>query len=166
MRYVLAILGAAFLAGAAYQAGRGHQEVKTTTVVVGVPAKVEATRAAIVAAVKSHDADALRALARKGAFSYAVGGDSSGDPIAYWNGLEAKGRHPYAALQRILSLPPTLRQGHYVWPFAYGLPKSELTGYERGLLGDLTRSYAGDDYYGWRAGIKPDGTWQFFVEGD
>jgi hypothetical protein len=38
--------------------------------------------------------------------------------------------------------------------------------YERGLLGPLVKSYVGGDYYGWRAGFRPDGTWIFFIAGD
>ncbi len=73
---------------------------------------------------------------------------------------------PFETLARIMRLPYSLRQGLYVWPFAYGTPKGELTEYERGLLGGLAASYAGEDYYGWRSGIRPDGTWVFFVSGD
>jgi hypothetical protein len=164
MRYVLAILGAAFLAGVAYTAGASKSETKTTTVVVGLPAPVARTRAALVQAVKARDADALRKLMPAGAFSFTFG--SERDPIAYWNELEKKGQHPYTTLARILALPYSLRQGHYVWPFAYGTPKGELTPYERRLLGPLASSYVGEDYYGWRAGIKPDGSWSFYVAGD
>jgi hypothetical protein len=90
-----------------------------------------------------------------------------GGAIAYWAHLEqTTGEKPFDALARILRLPYSLRQGIYGWPFAWGLLKSELTVYERHLLGGLVTSYAGDDYYGWRTGIRPDGTWAFFVSGD
>jgi hypothetical protein len=163
VKYLAAFVIAVFVAGAAYTAGRTHAETKTTTVAVGVPAAVEKTRAAIVTAVKNRDADALRAIVGK-QFAFTFGGEK--DPIAYWNDLEEQGRHPYSTLAKILSLPYSLRQGLYVWPFAYGTPKGELTDYERGLLGPLAQRYAGEDYYGWRAGIKPDGTWSFYLAGD
>ena len=66
----------------------------------------------------------------------------------------------------MLSLPWTLAQGNYVWPWVYIVPKSDLTDYETQLLGDLADDYAGSTYLGWRAGIAPDGTWVFFVAGD
>jgi len=99
-------------------------------------------------------------------FAYSFGSAVEGGAVAHWRDLESKGERPLETLARILELPYSLRQGLYVWPFAYGLPRGELTSYERNLLGPLVQSYAGDDYYGWRAGIRPDGMWQSFVAGD
>jgi hypothetical protein len=134
----------------------------------GLPAVVEETRAAIARDANERNYDALKAHIPLSGFAYTFGGPTSGGPIAYWRKLETTGtgEHPIDVLARIMELPYSLRQGHYVWPFAYGTPKSELTGYERALLGDLVDSYVGEDYYGWRAGIKPDGTWSFFLSGD
>lgn len=165
MKYLIAFVAAVFLAGAAYTAGTGQTRTRTVISPSGLPTSVENTRAALVAAVEARDAEALRKLA-SGHFSYAVDGKLGGDPIAYWNDLEKKGLHPYTTLARILRMPYALREGRYVWPFAYGTPKSELTAYERSQLGDLVKAYAGNDYYGWRTGITPDGKWSFYVEGD
>jgi hypothetical protein len=132
----------------------------------GLPAAVERTRAAVQRAATSGDYAALRRLVPRSGFTYSYGEPVPGGAIAYWRELEANGEQPLRTLAQILELPYSLRQGVYVWPFAYGLPRGELTGYERRLLGPLVRSYAGDDYYGWRAGIRPDGTWLFFVAGD
>ena len=52
----------------------------------------------------------------------------------------------------------------YVWPFAYDKTGDQLTNYERKLLGDLPgRDDRRHGYLGWRAGIRPDGRWVFFV---
>jgi hypothetical protein len=142
--------------------------VTTTTagVAVGLPEAVERKRAAIHDAAARGDYDALEKLIPSSGFSYSFGGEVPGGATAYWRELEAQGERPLETLAKILELPFSLRQGLYVWPFAYGTPRGELTPYERGLLGQLVSSYAGDDYYGWRAGIRPDGSWQFFVSGD
>jgi len=132
----------------------------------GLPAAVERTRAAVQRAAAAGDYAALRRLVPPSGFTYSYGAPAEGDAVAYWRHLEASGQQPLHTLARVLELPYSLRQGLYVWPFAYGLPRAELTRYERTLLGPLVRSYAGNDYYGWRAGIRPDGTWQFFVAGD
>lgn len=138
----------------------------TRTAVPGLPAPVERTRAAVRKAATAHDSDALRDLIPDSGFTYSYGSPTEGGAVAYWQRLEGTGERPLETLARILELPYSLRQGLYVWPFAYGLPRSELTAYERKLLGPLASSYVGNDYYGWRAGIRPDGTWQFFVAGD
>ena len=170
MKVVLAILGAAFVAGIGFAAGfasRRSEAPATSTVVQGLPAAVERTRAGILTALAAHDDAALNRLVPDRSFTYTFGGVTPGGAVAYWNKLEVQGpTHPLTTLARILRLPYSLRQGVYVWPFAYGVPKGELTAYERRLLGPLVRSYAGEDYYGYRAGIKPDGAWSFYVSGD
>jgi hypothetical protein len=175
------ILAAALVAGGAY-AALSLRDPETTTVTVtktatvegtptvpggGLPPAVETTRAAIEAAARTRDLDALRALIPADGFTYSYGGPYPGGAIAYWQHLDQTTKdRPFETLAAIMVLPLSLRQGLYVWPFAYGTPKSELTEYERGLLGGLVKSYVGEDYYGWRAGIRPDGTWVFFVAGD
>ena len=177
------LVAAAALAGGGAYAGwtfRGTETKsvtvsRTVTRIVGgatavsdvIPAAVEATRVAIAQAADAHDATALTRLIPAKGFTYSYGGAYPGGPGAYWEHLEmTSSQRPFETLARIMRLPYSLRQGHYVWPFAYGTPKNELTQYERGLLGDLAPSYVGQDYYGWRSGIRPDGTWAFFVSGD
>ena len=174
MRIVLlaaAVVAAAGAAAAGYALGSSKDaETVTATTTVrepGLPAAVERTRAKLLAAAETGDYERLRPLVPKRDFSYTFGIPPKGGPIAYWKNVEQTNEDtPIAILAAILKLPYTLRQGLYVWPFAYGLPKSEATPYERRLLGDFFRSYAGQDYYGWRAGIAPDGRWLFFVAGD
>ena len=185
MKTFATLVAAAVLAGGGAYAGwsvRGSEtktvtatttETVTTTVestapaAEGVPAAVETTRSAIASAAEGRDVAALRRLIPAEGFTYSYGGPYPGGAIAYWEHLEkTSAQRPFETLAQIMRLPYSLRQGHYVWPFAYGTAKNELTEYERGLLGDLATSYVGQDYYGWRSGIRPDGTWVFFVSGD
>jgi hypothetical protein len=133
----------------------------------GLPAAVALTHSRLLAAAESGDYARLRPLvpARGFAFSY---GASSGGPIEYWLNLErTTDQKPIAILGSILRMPYTLNRGIYVWPFAYDKRKSDLSAYDRKLLGPaLLKSYVGEDYYGWRAGIEPDGSWSFFISGD
>ncbi len=174
------VAAAALAAGGAWAAvALRHPDTRTATVTVvtehtptvvadAVPAAVETTRAAIAAAADRRDLVALRKLIPTDGFTYSYGGAYPGGAIAYWEHLEkTSAARPFETLARIMRLPYSLRQGLYVWPFAYGTPKGELTEYERGCSADLAASYAGEDYYGWRAASgRTDGTWVFFVSGD
>jgi hypothetical protein len=126
-------------------------------------------RAAMLAAAQAADYDALAELVDPGGFEYSFGGQVEGGPAAYWRQAEARGEEPTpaVALAAILRMPYTLSRGIYVWPFAYDKTEDELTSYERELLRPLGRGGAlSDGYLGWRAGIRPDGRWIFFVAGD
>jgi hypothetical protein len=154
---------------------------ETTTVTVtttgeaaesGLPAAVEKTRAALLAAAESGDFEKLRPLVPETAFEYTFGSPVQGGPIAYWRELErTTGERPLEALAEVLRMPYTLSRGLYVWPFAYDVANvTDLTAHERELLaplGPLESVFVeGTGYLGWRAGIQPDGTWVFFVAGD
>jgi hypothetical protein len=172
VKLAASVAAAALAAGlvAGWLAGRGDEPETTTvtqTVAAGLPAAVERTRAAIADAARQRDWDALRGLLGPG-FKYTFGGPVEGGAIAYWQELEAEqGERPLATLSRVLQLPYTLSRGLYVWPFAYDRTEDDLTAYERGLLAPLGDDAAFvDGYYGWRAGIEPDGDWVFFVAGD
>jgi hypothetical protein len=163
---VLLALGAAGCGGAKTVTVTQTRTVTVTAPPPGVPAAVAKTHAQLLAAA-SGDYEKLRPLIPAKGFAYSYGGDFAGGPIAYWKNVEqTSGQRPIEILASILRMPYTLNRGLYVWPFAYDKRKSELTAYERGLLGPLVRSYVGEDYYGWRAGFKPDGTWIFFISGD
>ena len=77
--------------------------------------------------------------------------------------LFVTGRLAEPALRRVLEeMAP---------PFAYDVASlSDLTAHERELLatlGPLESVFVeGTGYLGWRAGIRPDGSWVFFVAGD
>jgi hypothetical protein len=134
----------------------------------GVPAVVLEKRDAILRAAEAKDYDALAELIDPDEFNYSFGGALEGGPIEYWKQRASEGEDPLEALVHVLRLPYTLATGIYVWPFAYDKQLSELTSYERELLGDLMPSSLEGDvgYLGWRAGIRPDGRWIFFVAGD
>jgi hypothetical protein len=142
-------------------------ETVSETTAVGLPDAVAETYAGLLAAAESGDYEALRPFLHD-EFSYTFGLPDEDGPIAYWQMVEEEGgESPIEVLARILRLPYTLFGGSYIWPFAYDKQPDELTDYERELLGDLAESFgAGSGYLGWRAGIAPDGTWQFFIAGD
>jgi hypothetical protein len=138
----------------------------------GLPAPVEAKRAAIAEAAASGDYEALRPLMAE-QFSYSFGGPFEGGAIGFWRSLEQEeGVRPIEILADLVQLPYTLYQGIYTWPFAFDKQPSELVPYESGLLEDVGGMDLSDDffpdggYYGWRAGIEPDGDWIFFIAGD
>jgi hypothetical protein len=140
--------------------------------VAGLPAAVEATRAAVLDAAETRDYDALAELIPDDGFEYTFGELVAGGPIAYWQELErTTGERPLDALAALLRMPYVLSRGYYVWPWAYTAANaSDLSTHERDLLaplGTVDRLVLdGTGYIGWRAGIAPDGTWVFFVAGD
>jgi hypothetical protein len=138
----------------------------------GLPAEVDKTRGALLAAAESGDYEALRPLISPTAFEYTFGSPVPGGPIAYWQNLErTTSQRPLDALAAVLRMPYTLSRGIYYWPFAYDVASiDDLTAHERELLaplGPLESVFVeGTGYLGWRAGIRPDGTWVLFVAGD
>ena len=138
----------------------------------GLPAAVEETRAALLAAAETGDYEELRPLVPATGFEYTFGSQVEGGPIAYWQELERTSvERPLANLAEVLRLPYTLSRRIYVWPFAYDLAeRDEITAHERELLQPLgpldTLFVPGTGYLGWRAGIDPDGSWVFYVAGD
>lgn len=147
-------------------------DASMSTATGGLPAAVEQTRARLVEAAETGDYEALRELIPDSGFKYTFGDAVAGGPIAYWQELErTTDQRPIAELAAVLRLPYVLSRGYYVWPWAYALPSSDdLSPHERDLLtplglpSELFPELAG--YYGWRAGIAPDGAWVFFVAGD
>jgi hypothetical protein len=126
-------------------------------------------RAALLQAAEAGDYDGLAELADPSGFEYTFGEEVDGGPAAFWRAAEARGEDPTPAeaLAAILRMPYTLSRGIYVWPFAYDKTADELSSYERRLLEPLGSGGAfADGYLGWRAGIRPDGRWVFFVAGD
>jgi hypothetical protein len=139
-----------------------------TVAVSGLPEPVAQTHAALLAAADAHDEQALEALIEENEFRYTFGGDVPGGALAFWRSTkEQTGTDPIDTLARVLRLPYVLSQGIFVWPFAYDKEPGEMSEYERSLLGDLLpEGESGVGYLGWRAGIRPDGRWVFFIAGD
>jgi hypothetical protein len=138
----------------------------------GLPESVALTRDALLDAARGRDYDALRPLIPATGFEYTFGDPVPGGPIAYWQELErTTDERPLERLEQVLEMPYTLSRGIFVWPFAYDVASlDDLTAYEREVLAPLgpleTVFVEGTGYLSWRAGIRPDGTWVFFVAGD
>jgi hypothetical protein len=147
-------------------------EASVPTATGGLPAAVEETRARLLEAAETGDYEALRELIPDSGLKYTFGDSVAGGPILYWQELErTTDQRPIEALAAVLQLPYVLARGYYVWPWAYVVPSADdLSPHERDLLAPLGVPSAlfpeGAGYYGWRAGIAPDGTWVFFVAGD
>jgi hypothetical protein len=179
------VLLAALAGAAGFIVGERTAEPETTTVTVattqtettattvgdpGLPDKVLQTHARLLRAARERDWDGLQqVIDASGEFRYTFGPNVPGGAVAYWKRLEQEGQKPIEALATILTLPYTLSRGIFVWPFAYDKTPDEITAYEQGLLDripDGAKTVGPEGYLGWRAGIKPDGHWVFFVAGD
>lgn len=138
----------------------------------GLPSAVAQTRQAIYLAAVGHDYKALRSLLDPATFSYSFG--ESGDPIGYWREQEEA---EIPLLGDVLTVVLHSRFGKtediFMWPSAAAKEPSEWTEADlegmrkAGSTEEEIRSfeqYGG--YTGWRAGIRADGTWLFFIAGD
>ena len=169
---VVALIGIVAFGGGVMLGYKLDSDDKTAaTVQTGLPAAVEQTRAALLEAAESGDYEALRPFVSD-SFEYTFGSPVEGGPIAYWQRLEEEtDERPLESLAAILKMPYVLSRGYYVWPWAYTVESADdLSEHEVDLLAPLGRPSrlfpAGSGYFGWRAGIEPDGTWAFFVAGD
>ncbi len=169
---VVALIGVVAFGGGVMLGYKLDSDGKTTaTAETGLPAPVEQTRAALLEAAESGDYEALRPLISD-SFEYTFGSPVDGGPIAYWQQLEEETEErPLESLAAILKMPYVLSRGYYVWPWAYTVATAgDLSEHEVELLAPLgspSRLFpAGSGYFGWRAGVAPDGTWAFFVAGD
>lgn len=166
-------------------AGESTTETRTTTVretvtaaappapQPGLPRAVGEKREAIARAAEANDYDAIAALVDPDAFEYTFGGPVEGGPTAYWRQLEeTAGERPLEILHAILQMPYATERGIYVWPFAFNKDLTTLTAAERAMLHtimtprELRQMEQFGGYIGWRAGIRPDGRWIYFVSGD
>jgi hypothetical protein len=137
-----------------------------------LPPAVAKKRDAIVLAARAFDYKALETLLDPKTFSYSFG--ESGDPVGYWRRLEDEGEVPILGdyLPVVLGATFAKRGDVYVWPSAYGKSPSAWTAEDRQWLTNLyteqeIRAFErAGDYLGWRAGIRADGKWLFFVAGD
>jgi hypothetical protein len=136
--------------------------------VTGLPEPVAQTHAALLAAAEANDEQALEALIEPNEFRYTFGENVPGGALAFWRSTyNESGSDPIDTLARVLRLPYVLSQGIFVWPFAYDKEPGEMSEYELSLLGNLMpRGQTEVGYLGWRAGIRPDGRWVFFIAGD
>lgn len=144
----------------------------TTPTESSLPPEVVEKRAAIVSAAKSFDYERLETLLDRKHFSYSFG--ESGDPVGYWRRLEEEGHVPILGdyLPVVFNAPYAREQDTFVWPSAHAKSPSKWTEADRQWLTNL---YTEEEirqfekagaYLGYRAGIRADGTWLFFVAGD
>ena len=174
------VLAAALAAGGvvgwlvARETASAETVTETATVAVpgqGLPAAVEKTRVALLAAAQSGDYEELRPLV-PASLRYTFGSPVEDGAIGYWQDLErTTSARPLETLAEILRMPYVLSRGLYVWPWTYTIESAaDLSAHERELLAPLgpvaTLFPPGSGYLGWRAGIEPDGDWAFFVAGD
>jgi hypothetical protein len=137
-----------------------------------LPGPVAQKRDEIVAAAHAFDYDRLETLLDPKRFSYSFG--ENGDPVGYWRRLEDEGEVPILGdyLPVVLSAPYAKRMDTFVWPSAYANDPAEWTAEDRQWLKNLytEQEIRGFEragaYLGYRAGIREDGTWLFFVAGD
>jgi hypothetical protein len=138
----------------------------------GLPSAVAETRQDIYLAAVKHDYKALRSLLDPKTFSYSFG--ESGDPIGYWRKQE-EAEVPILGdiLTGVLHTRFSKTEDVFMWPSAAAKEPSEWTEADLDALRKagstdeeirLFEQYGG--YSGWRAGIRADGTWLFFVSGD
>lgn len=138
----------------------------------GLPSAVAKTREAIYRAAVAHDYKALRSLLDPESFSYSFG--ESGDPIGYWREQE-KAEVPILGdiLTGVLHTRFGKTEDIFMWPSAAAKEPSEWTEADREAMRKagstdeeirLFEQHGG--YTGWRAGIRANGTWLFFIAGD
>jgi hypothetical protein len=156
--------------------GNGDSSVSGTTSTTpaenALPPPVEEKREAIASAAQTLDYDRLETLLDPQNFSYSFG--ESGKPIAYWRRLEREAEVPILGdfLPTVLNGPWAKRGDAYVWPSVHGDPPSEWTAEERKWLRtlysqeEIKQFEKAGGYLGYRAGIREDGTWIFFIAGD
>ena len=137
----------------------------------GLPLPVAATREAIFHAAGQRDYDRLRSLLDPDSFSYSFG--EKGDPIGYWREQE-KGELPILGdvLPGVLHTRFGKTEDIFIWPSVAAEEPSSWTEADLesvrklGYTDDDIRSFEEHGYTGWRAGIRGDGTWLFFISGD
>jgi hypothetical protein len=170
---LLAVLTlAAVGCGESGESSASGTNTSTTPAENALPAAVAEKREAIVAAAHALDYARLETLLDPKTFSYSFG--ENGDPVGYWRRLEEEGHVPILGdyLPVVLGSPHAMRGDIYVWPSAYGKKPASWTEEDRQSLANLyteqeIRAFErAGDYLGWRAGIRKDGTWLFFVAGD
>jgi hypothetical protein len=138
----------------------------------GLPIAVAETRQEIYRAAVERDYKALRSVIDPETFTYSFGGGD--DPIGYWREQE-EAEVPILGdiLPGVLHTRFGQTEDVFMWPSAAAKEPSEWTEddleamRQAGSTDEDIRSYEQyGGYTGWRAGIRADGRWLFFVAGD
>ena len=145
-----------------------------------LPEPVRRMRELILEAAMSGDLEKLRNLVGIGetATTLSIGG-LEGDPIAFLKEAsgDGDGYEILAILTEVLEagyvhLDKDEGEELYVWPYFFAWPLDKLSPPQKVELfrvltaGDVEDSQSFGGYVFYRVGIKPDGTWSFFVAGD
>lgn len=145
-----------------------------------LPAAVRKTHDELLRAAKSADIEALRSLIGSGdtATSLSIGG-LEGDPIEFLKETsgDEDGYEVLAILLEVLEagfvhVDAGTENEMYIWPYFFAWPFDKLTPEMKVELfriltaGDVEDSRDFGGYIFYRAGIRPDGQWDFFVAGD
>lgn len=144
----------------------------TTPAEEALPGPVAEKKEAIVDAAQALDYDRLETLLDPKTFTYSFG--AGGDPIGYWRRLQEQGEVPILGdyLPTVLAMPWAKQGPLFVWPSAHAKEPAQWTEEDRKALEQLytkeeiRRFEQAGSYLGWRAGIRKNGTWLFFVAGD
>ncbi len=151
-----------------------HYDVST------LPKAVRDARERILKAALTGDIEEIRLVIEANnditpAFSF---GDDL-DPIEYWkqNSRDGEGREILAQLVQVFSsgfvrMDEGTEDELIIWPYHFAYPLEILTPRQKVELfmlvnpDDAKTMEQSGGYFGYRAGISPDGIWQFFVDGD
>jgi len=165
--------------GAASAAPAVKSEPVRETDLSKLPEPVSAMRERILEGAKSGDVEALRPVLESNELMPSVAFDDITDPIAFWKELSENkdGREILAGMVQILNMPYTVQGAGtddeiYVWPYLLEsdmkalTPPEEVDLYQLMPPSDLKEMVEYGHYIGYRLGISPDGTWQFFLAGD
>jgi hypothetical protein len=141
----------------------------------GLPEPVARKRAQIWKAARGGDYEQVASFADPEGFEYTFGGAVPGGPAAFWRRIDqTTDERPIETLAAILELPYVYQAESkiYVWPDAFTRKASTLTAEEKAELSEaigaegLKLYEQLGDYLGYRAGIREDGDWVFYVAGD
>lgn len=142
-----------------------------------LPDAVRKKREEILAAASSGDLAKVAAIVNADQTTISFGGDI--DASEFWKKTfpDSDGAEVLATLIEALEMPfvhmdKGNAQEMFVWPYFHAMPLDKLTPAQRVELFRLVTAYDFREmqkfgsYNFFRAGISPDGRWQFFVAGD
>ncbi len=144
-----------------------------------LPDAVRKTLERILKAARTGEIDKLRPVIEANELVPIFSFGEDQDPISYWKQIsrDGEGREILAEMIRIFTtgfirMDKGSKDELIVWPYHFGYPLDKLKPHERVELyllvnpDDAKTMEESGGYFGYRAGISPDGTWQFFVAGD
>src|SRR5690606_803300 len=144
-----------------------------------LPPKVRATLKRILGAARSGDMAAMRTVIEENELVPAFTFGADKDPIAYWKRIsrDGEGREMLAEILKVFSsgfvrMDPGTNDELFVWPYHFVFPLDDLTPSQQVELyvlvnpDDARTMVDSAGYFGFRGGISPDGTWQYFIAGD